>query len=161
MKLKEFIQLILAIIICNSVGVIGSVFTISSVDTWYAMLEKPFFSPPNWLFGPVWILLYTLMGISVFLILQKGWKKKQVKRAVGIFGFQLFLNAIWTPIFFGAHMISFAFAIILLLFAAIVATMRAFFPESRTAGWLLLPYLAWVGFAAVLNGSLWLLNKPF
>jgi tryptophan-rich sensory protein len=100
--MNKLLKYILAIVVCLSVGAVGSIFTISSIPTWYATLAKPSFSPPNYLFGPVWTLLYILMGIAVAIIWQKGLKTKKVRNAVYLFGVQLALNAIWTPIFFGA-----------------------------------------------------------
>lgn len=158
MKLKQIGQLAAWIFGCNLVGIFGSFFTASSLGSWYITLEKPVFSPPNWLFGPVWTLLYTLMGISAFLIIQKGWKKKEIRKAMGVFGIQLLLNAVWTPIFFGARRIDLALVVLVLLFVCILWTIILFYRQKRMAAYLLLPYLAWVGFAGVLNASVWFLN---
>lgn len=158
MNTKKVGQLTLWILGCNLAGALGSFFTASSVQTWYLTLEKPVFNPPSWLFAPVWVTLYTLMGIAAFLIMQKGWKRQQVRKAMSIFGVQLFLNAIWTPIFFGAHRIDIALAVIMLLFVAIIWTMVLFYRESKPAAYLLAPYLLWVGFASALNAAILLLN---
>ncbi len=155
--MKKTIQLISTIILCNLAGILGSLFTFSQIDTWYANLSKPFFNPPSWVFGPVWTILYILMGIALYLIWQEQ-KSKKRNRAMRVFFFQLFLNAIWTPIFFGWHQIGLALFVIFLLFVSIVWTMRLFFKQSKTAAYLLIPYLGWVGFATILNASLYVLN---
>jgi tryptophan-rich sensory protein len=121
---------------------------------WYAALNKPAWNPPAWIFGPAWTLLYTLMAVAAWLVWkQVGWKKPLL-----LYVIQLALNAAWTPIFFGAHQLGWALVEILLLWTAIVLTMRSFFRVRPAAGWLFLPYLAWVTFATVLNFTLWRLN---
>lgn len=137
-------------------GVVGGFFTVSAIPGWYATLEKPALNPPGWIFGPVWVTLYFLMGVSLWLI----WKSNssQKKRAVSLFAVQLVLNAIWSPVFFGAHSISSALAIIVLLWAAILLTILIFKKISKSAAWLLVPYIIWVSFAVYLNYSLWVLN---
>jgi tryptophan-rich sensory protein len=152
----DWIKLVLCIVICNLAGVFGALFTAQSIPSWYVYLDKPFFSPPNWLFGPVWTALYTLMGISFYMILVKGTKKKE--GAVKAFVVQLTLNAIWTPLFFGLRMPMIAFFEIILLLAAIIVTIIKFWKISKPAAYLLVPYLLWVMFASVLNFSLWILN---
>lgn len=127
--------------------------------SWYNTLNKPFFNPPSWVFGPAWTILYTLMAISAVLIWKKGLKKKGVKEALKIFGIQLALNLAWSPVFFGAHNILLALVIIILMLFYIVKTIRLFSKINKTASYLLYPYLAWVSFATVLNFSVWLLNK--
>ena len=124
---------------------------------WYAGLNKPSWTPPGWLIGRVWSVLYTMMAVSVWLVWIKGGLAAQ-RRPLGIFGFQLALNAIWTPLFFGLRRPDLAFAEILLLWAAIVWSIAAFHRVDRLAAALLWPYLAWVSFAAVLNGTLWRMN---
>jgi len=150
--------LIAAIIICEFVGILGSIFTIPSITTWYAALHKPSFSPPNWLFGPVWMLLYALMGISAYLIWEKGIKKKGVKPALKLFALQLILNFIWTVLFFGLRSPLLGLIAIAVLWFAILATILKFSKLSKNAAMIMVPYLLWVSFAAVLNLAVWMLN---
>jgi len=158
-SLKHIGVFLLCVLLCHAAGIIGSVFTIKAIPVWYALLEKPWFNPPNWIFGPVWLTLYTMMGISLYLIWRHREKGIQVTAALTIFGVQLFLNAIWTPVFFGAKLLAPAFAIIVLLWISIIATIGSFKNHSKTAALLLVPYLLWVTFAAILNFSLWILNR--
>jgi len=147
-----------SIIICELVGISGSFFTIKSIPTWYAKLNKPAFSPPNWIFGPVWTLLYAMQGIAAYLIYQKIFGSPLAKIAFVLFVIQLILNAIWTPLFFGLKNPRLAFFEILLMWIFIVLSTVWFFRVSPTAGYLMLPYLAWVSFASALNYSIWRLN---
>lgn len=139
------------------VGIFGSVVTLNSISTWYAVLIKPSFSPPNFLFGPVWTTLYVLMGVALYNVLKTKSSKK--KSAVQIFLLQLFLNFLWSFVFFGMHNILLAFVVILALWAAIFQNIRVFLKISKPAGYLLVPYILWVSFAAFLNLSLFFLNK--
>jgi len=125
---------------------------------WYASLRKPSWNPPGWIFGPVWTALYAMMAVAAWLVWRRGGFAAQ-RRALTMFLVQLALNAAWTPLFFGLHWPGVAFAEIVLLWLAIGATLFAFRPVSRVAAWLLVPYLAWVSFAAVLNFELWRLNQ--
>lgn len=154
----KFIQIAIFIFIAQLAGIIGSVFTASAIPTWYAGLVKPALNPPAWVFGPAWITLYALMGVSAWLIWKNGWKKKEVRMALGAFGIQLFLNAIWSIIFFGLHSPGWALVDIALLWFAIVWTMVVFYRISRPAAYLLVPYLLWVSFASYLNYAIWALN---
>lgn len=156
MNIRDFITLLVCIVICESAGILGSVFTISAIPTWYATLEKPFLNPPGWVFGPVWIILYLLMGISLWLIWKSDSPEK--KKASELFFAQLILNAIWSPIFFGAESIGGALAIIVLLWSAIALTILVFAKISKIAAWLLIPYILWVSFALYLNLAIWMLN---
>jgi len=149
-------KLIFSILICQLAGLVGSIFTFSSIPTWYTALNKPAFSPPNWAFGPAWLTLYTLMGISLYLVLIKGFNK--VKDAVKIFSIQLILNAFWSIIFFGFRNPFIALIEILALWYSIVFTMFSFYKISRMATYLLIPYILWVSFAMVLNYYVWILN---
>ena len=133
--------MVIAIIVSELAGVIGSVFTISSIPTWYATLQKPILSPPNWIFGPVWTTLYFLMGAAAFLVWRHGLERKEVKTALTIFIGQLILNALWSIIFFGLHNPFWAFVEIILLWLAILWTIIAFYKISRPAAYLLLPYI--------------------
>lgn len=129
------------------------------IDAWYEELRKPSWNPPPWLFGPVWTLMYTLMSISAWLIWrQGGWKFQH--RALGLFLVQWLLNLLWTPIFFGMKHIGLALVEMTLLWLAIAATLYVFWRVNQWAGFLLLPYLAWVTFAWALNFTLWKLNLP-
>mgnify|MGYP001428797708 CR=1 FL=1 len=127
-------------------------------DAWFAALEKPSWQPPNYLFGPVWTTLYLMMGIAAGLVWQRGPSSK-VKAALIVFVVQLGLNALWTPVFFGAHQLGAALLVIVLLWFAIALTIMMFWRVRALAALLLLPYLAWVSFATALNASLWLLNR--
>jgi benzodiazapine receptor len=155
----EIIKLVVSIIICQLVGFIGSLFTTPSIPTWYATLNKPSFTPPNSTFGPVWTSLFLLMGISAYLIWRKGLQDKNVKIALLIFITQLVLNVLWSILFFGLHSPFPAFIEIIILWLVILVTFVSFMKISNPAGILLLPYLIWVAFAAILNYSLWKLNS--
>lgn len=137
-------------------GFVGSYFTFTSINTWYQALNKPFFNPPNFLFGPVWTILYILMGISLYLILMSKSKKKDL--AVKVFFIQLLLNLLWSFIFFSFQNPFLALLEIIALWIAIFMTIRLFLPISKTAGYLLIPYILWVSFALILNLSIVLLN---
>ncbi len=144
--------------LCFAAGGIGGFF-MTGDSQWYMQLDKPFFMPPGWVFGPVWTVLYFLMAVSLFLVWDKGLRSGKVRSAIVCFLIQLVLNAAWTPVFFGAHLILLGFIVIILLFVAIIATIIFFKKISTAAAVLLLPYLLWVGFAAILNGSIWYLNR--
>lgn len=156
---KNLYKLIISISICLFVGFAGSLATFPSIPTWYASLQKPFFSPPNWVFGPVWTILYILMGIAASIVWQKGLKKKAIRFALKLFLFQLVLNFLWSFIFFGFHLPKVALVEIIILWIAIFLTIKTFFPINRSAALLMLPYLLWVSFATILNLGIVLLNK--
>ena len=158
MKFSSFLKLIIAIVVCELAGGIGSLFTISAISTWYTTLAKPSLNPPGWIFGPVWTTLYLLMGIAAFLVWNKGWDRKDVRKALGVFLLQLVLNAIWSIIFFGLHSPLWAFVDLVAMWLAIFWTMTLFYKISKPAMWLLLPYILWVSFAGYLNYSIWILN---
>ena len=154
---KSILPLLISILIVFSFGFIGSFFTTSSITNWYAFINKPLFSPPNWIFAPVWTLLYILMGISAFLI----WKKRdnlKTKQALIFYGIQLILNALWSIIFFGMHNPGLAFLEIIILWLFILITLIKFYKINKTAGILFIPYLLWVSFASILNYAIWMLN---
>jgi len=157
--MRNTLKFFVSILICLLAGGLGTIFTISSIPTWYAHLNKPFFSPPNYLFAPVWTTLYILMGISLYLIWKKGIKTKKIREAIYIFGIQLVLNAIWSPIFFGAKNIFLALAVIILMWIYILKTIVSFSKINKLVSYLLYPYIAWVSFATILNFSVWILNK--
>jgi translocator protein len=155
----NFFKLFTSILLCQLAGAIGSVFTASSLENWYLLLEKPAFTPPSWVFFPAWVTLYTLMGISLYLVWEKGLQKQEVKTAMFIFGVQLGLNALWSFIFFGLRSPYYAFVEIILLWLAIFLTILKFRPISKIASYLLLPYILWVSFAMLLNYNIWILNS--
>jgi translocator protein len=157
--MKNALTLVVFIVICELAGILGSIFTMPSIPGWYAGLTKPAFNPPSWLFGPVWTLLYALMGLAAWLVYEKGAKRPDVKKALSVFAAQLILNALWSIVFFGAHMILGAVVVIILLWALILLTILLFWRISKPAAWLLVPYILWVSFASVLNVSLYVLNR--
>ncbi len=179
MKINDITKLIIAIAISESAGIIGSIFTIPSIPTWYATLAKPAINPPAWIFAPVWTTLFALMGIAAFLVWREYDKltlsdveglaiqrKKQIKIALSIFAGQLVLNTLWSIIFFssttltinGLNNIGIAFVEIIFLWFAIAGTIFVFYKISKSAACLLVPYILWVSFAAYLNYEIWMLN---
>jgi tryptophan-rich sensory protein len=162
MKTSNIAKLVFAIIICELAGAIGSIFTTPSIGTWYATLVRPSFSPPNWIFAPVWTILFALMGIALFLV----WKNissrsddgREKKVAIQVFVAQLCLNVMWSIIFFGLHSPGGALILIASLWMTIVATMLSFYKVSKAASFLLLPYFIWVSFAGILNFAIWYIN---
>lgn len=152
----KFRLLILSIGVCLSAGILGSFFTVSSIPTWYVTLNKPVFSPPNWVFGPVWTLLYIMIGVSFYLIWVSKVKNKQ--RAIHLFLIQLILNALWSIIFFGMKNPVLALVDIVVLWVVIVLTIKSFHKINKLAAKLLYPYIAWVSFAAILNLYIVILN---
>jgi benzodiazapine receptor len=157
-KMILILKLIISVVICQLAGVIGSIFTRPAIPTWYASLNKPAFNPPNWVFSPVWITLYILMGIAAFLVWSKGLNVRHVKLALVLFAVQLILNALWSAVFFGLKSPLLGLFVIVILWIAILFTILNFYKVSGTAGFLLIPYILWVSFASVLNFSLWRLN---
>jgi len=153
---KKIILLFTSVAISLLAGVIGSAFTFRNIPTWYAGLTKPPFSPPNWLFGPVWTLLYILMGISLFLIITK--QKKIFSKPVTVFLLHLAVNSFWSIVFFGLRSPGLAFPVIIILWYMIYYLIKTFREIDRRASDLLVPYLAWVSFASLLNFSVWILN---
>ena len=156
--MSKILKLVVSILICQGVGVMGAFFTSPAISSWYVTLQKPSFNPPNWIFAPVWILLFLLMGISLYLVWEKGLESKKVKTAIFIFAVQLILNTLWSILFFGLQSPLYAFIEIIILWLAILLTIISFYKISRTAAYLLLPYILWVSFASVLNFSILLLN---
>jgi len=126
---------------------------------WYSELEKPPFNPPDWVFGPAWTTLYILMAVAAFLVWRRGLSMRHVPPAMSLYLAQLLLNATWTPVFFGLHRTGWALAVIALLWGTIAATIVAFRKVSGLAAGLMLPYIGWVSFAAVLNGWIWAANR--
>ena len=157
-KLKDILKLLVSVFACQCAGLIGSIFTMNAIPTWYATLQKPSFTPPNWLFAPAWVTLYLLMGISAFIVWRRGLSNPQVRKALVVFVIQLILNALWSVIFFGLQSHVSGVIVIVALWIAILLTILKFSKISSLATVLLLPYILWVSFAAVLNVSIWLLN---
>jgi benzodiazapine receptor len=158
MGARDVIKLVVSIAACQAAGAIGSIFTTPAIPTWYAALEKPFFTPPNWLFAPAWITLYLLMAIAAFLVWRQGLGQKGVNSALLVFLVQLVLNALWSVVFFGLHSPLWGAVVILALWVAILLTIIRFFKLSTAAGALLLPYILWVSFASALNIAILVLN---
>ena len=158
MSLKEALRLVVSLLLPLSAGWIGSIFTMPAIDSWYRELVKPSFTPPDAVFGPVWIALYLLMGVSLYLVWREGATVPRVNFAIGIFGVQIILNTLWSVIFFGVENPGGGLFIIGFLWIAILANIFAFTRISKVAAYLLIPYLAWVSFAAVLNFEIWILN---
>jgi len=157
-KGADIYRLIIAVLVCQAAGFIGSIFTRPAVPTWYAGLVKPRFMPPDWVFAPVWICLYLLIGIAAFLVWRRGIHHQVVRRALAIFGVQLALNVLWSFLFFGLRSPLAGLIGIFILGIAIILTVQRFLKVSRTAGLLLIPYFLWVSFATGLNLSIWWLN---
>lgn len=154
---RDWIALGIALLICLGTAALGAAWTSQSVDTWYTTLQKPSWNPPNWLFGPVWTTLYISMAVAAWLVWRSA-DLRQTRMPLLLFGLQLLLNVIWSGLFFALRSPGWAFVDIIVLWLAILATVVAFARVSTWAGVLLLPYLAWVSFATVLNGTIWRLN---
>jgi tryptophan-rich sensory protein len=156
-------RLAISIAIPLAAGAVGTIFTADSIATWYQTIEKPWFTPPNWLFGPAWTVLYVLMGISLYFFLRKTRidRSKHGARpaAFAVFGTQLGLNVLWSFLFFGLKSPQLAFTEIVILLASIAVTIIIFQKISKPASILLLPYAGWVAFASALNLEIWLLNS--
>ncbi len=153
---RKLVWLPIWVAICLGAGALAGAATASSVGGWYAELQRPSWAPPNWVFGPVWTLLYILMGCAAWLVQTSPRFRRP---ALVLFSIQLLLNFLWTVLFFGLQSPGLALLEIGILWVAIVATMLSFFPIHRGAAWLMAPYLAWVSFAALLNGAFWWLNR--
>ena len=152
-------KLLFSLVLCLSAGGIGSYFTMPSIGTWYDFLQKPVFTPPNWIFAPVWTLLYIMMGIALYCVWKKHGQKDQSKvYAYTWFGIQLSLNVMWSAVFFGMHSIFGGLLVIAGLWLAITVTILKFREQVPSTVWLLVPYLLWVSYACLLNYSLWHLN---
>ena len=163
-RLKSALVLVAFLAISFGVAALGTLATIQNVDGWYSDAEKAPWSPPNWIFGPVWTLLYTAMSVSAWLV----WRRRdqvEVRRPLTLYVIQLVLNALWTPVFFGLYPLVgsvalwVAFAIIAALDMLVLLTMLAFWKVSKPAAWLLVPYWAWVLFATTLNAAVAVLNS--
>ena len=151
-------MLIAFLAVVFAVGLAGTPFTAKATKTWYAEVSKPSWTPPNWVFAPVWTLLYAMMAVAAWLVWRRGGFAAQAL-PLALFIAQLALNGAWTPVFFGLRMFGAGLAVIAALWAAILATTIAFFRVAPAAGWLMTPYLAWVSYAATLNAGIWWLNR--
>ena len=159
MELHSVAKVIISILACFAAGGIGSLFTSKAIPAWYPGLKKPPYTPPNWVFGPVWTTLYILMGISAFLIWQKGLSTYGVLLAFILFWVQLIFNALWSIIFFGVKSKGGGIIVIIVLWLLILVTIITSFQVSVWAGILLIPYILWVSVATYLNVGIWWLNK--
>lgn len=159
MNIKNVLLLIACLVVCFAAGAIGSWFTTSQIDSWYSTLNKPSFNPPNWIFGPVWSTLYFMMGVSLYLVLTSKSKLKERRLGLVFFRVQLILNTLWSMVFFGLESPVFALLIIITLWFSIFMTIRYFYRVRKLAAVLLIPYLAWVTFASILNAAIFLLNR--
>ncbi len=157
-KFREILKLISSIIIVFLAGAVGTVSTLPQITSWYAALTKPSWTPPNWAFGPIWSILYILMGIALFLVWREGLNRKDVRIAILIFAAQLIINVLWSLIFFGTHNIFGGLILIIILIIAILVNIIVFYNISKPAGLILIPYLVWVCIAAYLNYSVYILN---
>ncbi len=160
MEWNDIIKLVVSILASFAAAGIGSLFTFKAIPNWYAGLKKPPYTPPNWVFGPVWTTLYILMGISVFLVWRNGLAVHGALIAFTLFWIQLAFNALWSVIFFGMKSKGGGVVIIIVLWLFILATLITSFRVSGWAGALLVPYIVWVTIASYLNIGVWLLNKP-
>ena len=159
MKKTDIYKLALAIIVCEAAGLIGSIFTRSSLSDWYPSLIKPRFTPSDWVFAPVWVGLYLLMGVAAFLVWRRGFDRQDVRNALSFFAVQLALNVLWSVFFFGLQSPLAGLLVIIVLSIAILLTIRSFLPISYPAALLLIPYFLWTAFATGLNISIWYLNR--
>ncbi len=158
-RTRNLLALFVAVAAPLIAGGLGSISAVQAIPTWYRRIEKPAWTPPAWLFGPVWTLLYSLMGIAAWLVWRTGWDRPQVRSAERLFVGQLTLNALWTPIFFGRRAFGLALADIIVLWNLILATVVQFYRIRPLAGLLLVPYLLWVSYASTLNAGIWWLNR--
>jgi len=158
--MNKYLKIIYCVAICLTVGYLSSNVTQSSITTWYPIIKKPVYNPPNWVFAPVWTLLFIMMGIAAGLIWNKlETNKDLVKKGLFFFTIQLLLNALWSYLFFGLNNILLALIEIILLWLIIYETYHVFKQIDKRASYLLIPYLGWVGFATILNGSIYWLNR--
>jgi translocator protein len=153
------IRLLAFLLVPLLVGAGSGFLTGGAVRDWYPSLVRPSFAPPSWVFGPVWTALYLMMGLAAWLVWRKAGTIPAGRVALGLFALQLVLNGLWSVLFFGLRAPGPALIEIVVLWAAIAATLRAFRRVDAVAGWLLVPYLAWVTFAAILNAGFWWLNR--
>ena len=156
-RLVDVVALVLFVALCLGIGALGASVTATSVDTWYAGLVKPSFNPPDEVFGPVWTVLYILMGVAAWRVWRSA-DRDTTRGPLTLFALQLAINLGWSVVFFGLHRIAAAVATIVVLDVAVLVTMLAFRSVDRLAALLMVPYVAWVAFATVLNVAIWRLN---
>lgn len=159
MKRADWLKLIISFGVVFAAALIGSLATTSAIDSWYVDLNRTPITPPNWLFGPAWTLLFILMAVAAFLVWREGLSQTKVKKSLALFLSQLVFNALWSIIFFGGQLILTAFVEIIILLILIIWTTISFYRVKKTAAYLMIPYIAWVSFAAVLNFMTWLANR--
>jgi len=159
MKKRLVFRIVVSVVVCLAIGFLSGIATQSSVTTWYTTIEKPFFTPPNWIFGPVWTLLYIMMGVAAGIVWSRGLHHVWVKTALYHFVFQLLFNALWSIVFFSLQKIFWGLLVIITLLILIGLTIKWFKVVNKTASYLLIPYLLWVIFATALNFEIWRLNS--
>jgi benzodiazapine receptor len=157
-RLPNLLRLVISILGCQLVGLAGTPFTVPATANWYAQLNKPCFTPPNWVFGPVWTSLYFLMGVVWYWLWRQGWQKKRVRTAGRFFLAQLGLNLIWSPVFFGLRAPLLGLVVIVPLWILIALTISKLYPLSKWVAGLLVPYWLWVSLATILNAAIVILN---
>ena len=157
-KKGDIVKLVISILIPLIVGFTSALATLGSISTFFDVLNKPAWTPPAWAFGPIWTILYILMGIALFLVWRKGFERRDVKIAIGVFALQLILNFFWTIIFFGLRSLSGGLIEIVFLWIAILVNIILFYRISKAAGVLLIPYIVWVTIASYLNYTVFILN---
>lgn len=155
--MKKIGILVICIIVPLSIGALGGIATTQGLESWYLTIQKPSFNPPNYVFGPVWSLLYTLMGVSLFLVLTSK-NKHSNSKVIIIFTIQILLNLAWSFIFFKFHLLGWALVEIILIWISIIAMIIIFYKINKAAAILQIPYLLWVSFASILNGAFWYIN---
>ncbi len=159
MQFRSFFKIVLMIALSLGVGTLSALIMRSNLTDWYPSLAKPPFTPPSWVFGPAWSILYCLMGLAAGIVWNKPIRRFAARGAVRLFIIQLTLNAAWSPLFFGFQEIGFALVEIVILWVTIAATTITFYILSKPAGVLMVPYLLWSSFAVYLNAGIWMLNK--
>ncbi len=155
----RWLALLVAVLIPQVVAALSAWSTFGAVRDWYPSLVRPVIAPPSWVFGPVWTLLYLMMGIASWLVWERRGRDPRVGIALGLYAVQLLINGLWSPVFFTLHALGWAVVVIVALWVLIAATLRAFWQVSRPAGAMLVPYLLWVTFATALNVEFWRLNR--
>lgn len=152
------VKLIISVLVTEGAGGIGAIFTYESIPTWYASLNTSALTPPNWIFGPMWITLYLLMGVALYMVWIRRGSGKGISLALSLFGIQLVLNVLWSLIFFGLHSLLFGAIEIVFLWFFILATIIEFYQVDKRAAYIMFPYIAWVTVATMLNISVLFAN---
>ena len=156
--MNNLTKLVIAIAIPLAIGGTAGFFTATGVDSWYQTINKPSWNPPGWIFGPVWTTLYVMMGVALFFVWKSDVNEQLKRSAITLFAIQLVLNFFWSFIFFNQHQPGWALVEIIVMWVFILLTIFSFAPISKTAAWLLVPYISWVSFATILNYTIWKLN---